>query len=177
MARVYLSLGSNVDPERHLAEALHALRGRFGTVEVSPTYRSAPVGFEGATFLNNAAAFECNVDRANLRAWLRALEDASGRDRSLPRYADRTLDLDIALWCEGERCTTDLTREEFERAHVLAPLADIAPDLPEPFAGTTLRERWLKLAPLLPELERIDRSHSGDSPDEAKAKQSANKRK
>jgi 2-amino-4-hydroxy-6-hydroxymethyldihydropteridine diphosphokinase len=155
MARVYLSLGSNVDAERHLAAALRALRERFGALEVSPTWRSAAVGFEGAAFLNNAAAFDCDMDREALRAWLRALEDASGRDRSLPRYADRTLDLDIALWCEGDRCSTDLAREEFERAHVLAPLAELAPDLREPFAGATLQERWRELAPALPKLERL----------------------
>jgi 2-amino-4-hydroxy-6-hydroxymethyldihydropteridine diphosphokinase len=155
MARVYLSLGSNVDAERHLAAALRALRERFGALEVSPTWRSAAVGFEGAAFLNNAAAFDCDMDREALRAWLRALEDASGRVRSLPRYADRTLDLDIALWCEGDRCSTDLAREEFERAHVLAPLAELAPDLREPFAGATLQERWRELAPALPKLERL----------------------
>jgi len=157
MARAYLSLGSNVDAERHLAEALQALRERFGALDVSPTWRSAAVGFEGAAFLNNAAAFECDLDRDSLRAWLRALEDASGRDRTLPRYADRTLDLDIALWCEGDRCTTDLTREEFERAHVLAPLADLAPDLHEPFTGRPLVERWRQLAATLPKLERLDK--------------------
>lgn len=156
MARVVLSLGSNVDPERHLADALRALRERFGAVEVSPTWRSAAVGFKGAAFLNNAAAFDCDADRDSLRAWLHTLEDASGRDRSLPRYADRTLDLDIALWCEGDTCETDLTRDEFERAHVLAPLADLAPDLREPFTGATLRERWRELAPALPKLERLD---------------------
>jgi 2-amino-4-hydroxy-6-hydroxymethyldihydropteridine diphosphokinase len=156
MARVYLSLGSNVDAERHLAYALRALRKRFGALEASATWRSAAVGFEGAAFLNNAAAFDCDMDRADLRGWLHALEDASGRDRSLPRYADRKLDLDIALWCEGDRCATDLTREEFERAHVLAPLAELAPGLREPFTGATLQERWRQLAPTLPKLERVD---------------------
>ena len=155
MARVYLSLGSNVEPERHLAGALRALRERFGALEASPTYRSAAVGFEGAAFLNNAVAFDCDMDRNSLRGWLRALEDASGRDRSLPRYADRTLDLDIALWREGDHCTTDLTREEFERAHVLAPLTDLAPDLREPFTGATMQERWQQLEPNLPKLERL----------------------
>lgn len=155
MARVVLSLGSNVDPERHLADALRALRERFGKIEVSPTYRSASVGFTGAAFLNSAAAFDCDLDRESLRDWLRALEDGSGRDRKLPRYADRTLDLDIALWCEGDHCSTDLTREEFERAHVLAPLADLAPRLREPFAGASLQERWQQLAPTLPKLERL----------------------
>lgn len=155
MTRVVLSLGSNVDAERHLADALRALRGRFCAVEVSPTYRSAAVGFAGAAFLNNAAVLECDLDRDDLRIWLRALEDAAGRDRGLPRYADRTLDLDIALWCEDDHCDTDLTREEFERAHVLGPLADIVPDLHEPFTGTPLIERWRRLAPALPKLERV----------------------
>jgi 2-amino-4-hydroxy-6-hydroxymethyldihydropteridine diphosphokinase len=157
MARVYLSLGSNVDAERHLADALRALRERFSAIEVSPTWRSAAVGFEGAAFLNNAAAFDCDVDRDSLRVWLHALEDSSGRDRGLPRYADRTLDLDVALWCDDDRCGTDLTREEFERAHVLAPLAELAPGLREPFTGMTLRKRWQELAPALPKLERLDK--------------------
>lgn len=155
MARVYLSLGSNVEPARHLRDALHALRGRFGALAVSPVYRSAAVGFKGAAFLNCAAAFECGLDHAGLRAWLRGLEDASGRDRNLPRYADRTLDLDIALWCDGDTCTSDLSREEFERAHVLAPLADLAPELHEPFSGEPLRARWQQLAPTLPPLQRL----------------------
>lgn len=155
MARVCLSLGSNIDPERHLGDALRALRERFGALDVSPTYRSAAVGFEGAAFLNCAAAFDCDLARGPMRAWLRALEDAGGRDRGLPRYADRTLDLDIALWCEGGSCTSDLTRGEFERAHVLAPLADIAPDLREPFTGTSLIKRWQQLAPSLPRIKRL----------------------
>lgn len=155
MARVVLSLGSNVDPERHLADALHALRKRFGALAVSPAWRSAAVGFAGAAFLNNAAAFDCEIDRDSLRTWLRALEDASGRDRKLPRYADRTLDLDIALWCEGATCETDLSREEFERAHVLAPLADLVPSLRDPFTDMPIRERWYELAPTLPKLERL----------------------
>jgi 2-amino-4-hydroxy-6-hydroxymethyldihydropteridine diphosphokinase len=153
--RIYLSLGSNLDPERNLREALIALRRRFGQVVVSPVYRSEAVGFEGAPFLNCAAAFDADLAHDPLHAWLRELEDASGRDRSLPRYADRTLDLDIALWCEGGTCNSDLSREEFERAHVLAPLADIAPDVQEPFSGAPLAARWQRLAPSLPPLERL----------------------
>lgn len=156
MPRVYLSLGSNLDPRQHLDAALHALRERFGTLAVSPTYRSAAVGFDGAPFLNSIAAFDCDCDHDTLRHWLRALEDASGRDRSLPRYANRTLDLDIALWFEDGACTTDLAREEFDRAHVLAPLADLAPDLRDPFDGKPLATRWQRLRASLPPLERIE---------------------
>lgn len=155
MARVFLSLGSNIAPERHLGDALQALRERFGDLVVSPVYRSAAVGFDGQPFLNCAAAFDSGLDRAAMRAWLRELEDASGRDRSLPRYADRTLDLDIALWCDGDTCATDLSQDEFERAHVLAPLADIAPGCVEPFTHTRLAEHWNQLAPTLPTLQRL----------------------
>lgn len=155
MARVYLSLGSNVDAERHLHDALVALRARFDDVVVSPVYRSDAVGFAGAPFLNCAAAFDADLVHDALRSWLRELEDASGRDRSLPRYADRTLDLDIALWCDGDTCSTDLSRDEFERAHVLAPLADIAQDVREPFAGETLGARWERLGAGLPPLQRL----------------------
>jgi 2-amino-4-hydroxy-6-hydroxymethyldihydropteridine diphosphokinase len=155
MPRVYLSLGSNVEPEIHLREALRALRARFGELVESPVYRSGAVGFAGAPFLNCALAFDTDLAHEALRRWLRDLEDASGRDRNLPRYADRTLDLDIALWCEGGACTTDLSREEFERAHVLAPLADIAPDLQEPFSGEALQVRWQRLRAGLPPLERL----------------------
>jgi 2-amino-4-hydroxy-6-hydroxymethyldihydropteridine diphosphokinase len=154
MARVYLSLGSNVDPEQHLAAARTKLGDRFGPLDLSPTYVSRAVGFAGADFLNQVAAFECTLAHPALRAELRAMEDAAGRDRSLPRYADRTLDLDIALWCEGSACTSDLTREEFERAYVLAPLADLAPALLEPFSGQPLGARWRQLAPTLPAIRR-----------------------
>lgn len=156
MARVCLSLGSNVDADRHLRNALVALRARFDNLIVSPTYRSVAVGFAGAAFLNNAVAFDCDLPRDALRGWLRELEDASGRDRSLPRYADRTLDLDIALWCEGVACGSDLTREEFDRAHVLAPLADIVPELRDPFDGESLAARWRRLRTMLPALEQVD---------------------
>lgn len=155
MPRVYLSLGSNVEPKRHLRDALVALRMHFGDVVVSPLYRSAAVGFEGAPFLNCAAAFDIDITHDALRAWLRELENASGRDRSLPRYANRTLDLDIALWCEDGVCHSDLSCEEFDRAHVLAPLADIASDLHEPFDGETLAARWQRLSGRLPALERL----------------------
>ena len=155
MPRVYLSLGSNLDPERRLREALGALRTRFDDVVVSPVYRSDAVGFAGAPFLNCAAAFDADLAHDALRSWLRELEDASGRDRGLPRYADRTLDLDIALWCDGGACSTDLSREEFERAHVLAPLADIAPDLQAPFTDESLAAHWQRMRAGLPPLERL----------------------
>lgn len=87
MGTAYLSLGSNVEPERHLRAAVAALRARFGEVLLSPVYRTRSVGFDGTDFLNAAAVIDSDLDPFALNDWLHALEDAHGRDRSGPRWA------------------------------------------------------------------------------------------
>ena len=62
MARAYLSLGSNLEPERHLARAVDELRARFGAVTVSSFLRTPAVGFDGPDFLNAAAIIETDLD-------------------------------------------------------------------------------------------------------------------
>lgn len=140
-----LSLGSNVDPERHIALAIAALRERFGDIRASRAYRTPAVGFSGADFVNAAAVVSCDLDVHALNAWLHALEDAHGRDRSGPRYSDRTLDIDIVLFddlvCEGPG-NLRLPRPELRHAFVLRPLAEIAPEVVEPVSGRTLAELW-----------------------------------
>ena len=145
MGKAYLSLGSNVLPEQHLASALHALRLRFGALVASPVYRTVAVGFEGADFLNSAAIIDSDLDVHALNAWLHALEDAHGRDRSGPRFSDRTLDIDIVLYddlvLQGPG-NLRLPRDELKHAFVLLPLVDIAPEAVEPRSGRTLAALW-----------------------------------
>ena len=141
----YLSLGSNVEPVRHLRDALIALRERFGAVVVSPAYRTGAVGFAGADFVNCAAIIDSDLQPQALNDWLHALEDAHGRDRSGPRFSDRTLDIDIVLF--GDRVlhgegNLQLPRPELAHAFVLHPLADIAPEIIVPGKGRTLGELW-----------------------------------
>ena len=143
--RAYLSLGSNVQPERYLHAAIDALRERFGHVAVSPVYRTAAVGFDGPPFLNAAAIIDSDLEPPALNDWLHALEDRHGRDRSGPRYSDRTLDIDIVLFddrvLEGDGHLR-LPRPELKHAFVLRPLADIAPDVVVPGSGRTLAQLW-----------------------------------
>lgn len=143
--RAYLSLGSNVEPERHLHEALEALRARFGHVIVSPVYRTPAIGFVGPDFLNAAAVIDSDLEPQALNDWLHALEDAHGRDRSGPRFSSRTLDIDIVLFddrvLEGEG-NLRLPRPELRHAFVLRPLADIAPGVEVPGTGRTLGQLW-----------------------------------
>jgi len=141
--RAYLSLGSNIEPERHLRAAIAELRARFGDVVVSPVYRSGAVGFDGPDFLNLAAAIDTDLDPLALDAWLHALEDRHGRRRDVPRYASRTLDVDIVLIddlvVEGPGHLR-IPRPELREAFVLKPLSDIAPDVRDPVSGSTLVE-------------------------------------
>ena len=145
MARVYLSLGSNVEPQRHLPAALDALRERFGALAVSPAYRTAAVGFDGPDFVNLAVGLDTDLSPQALDDWLHALEDRHGRRRDVPRFADRTLDLDIVFY---DRQVVDgpghlqIPRDELRHAFVLRPIADIAPHYVHPVSGRTMAELW-----------------------------------
>lgn len=145
MGKAYLSLGSNMQAQSNLASAVSALRARFGALVLSPVYRTAAVGFEGADFLNAAAIVESDLDAHALNHWLHALEDAHGRDRSGPRFGDRPLDIDIVFYddlvTQGAGCL-HIPRPELRHAFVLKPLADIAPGFVDPVSGKTLNELW-----------------------------------
>lgn len=145
MSTVYLGLGSNQDAERHIAAGISALQDRFGRVEVSPVYRSKAVGFSGKDFLNCAASIRTDLGPGELKDWLNGLEDAHGRDRSQPKFSDRVLDIDILLYDEhvGDFDGLTLPREEILRyAHVLRPLADLAPERRHPLTGRTFESHW-----------------------------------
>jgi 2-amino-4-hydroxy-6-hydroxymethyldihydropteridine diphosphokinase len=145
MARVYLSLGSNQEPHRYLRAALDELRVRFGALDVSPAYRSASVGFEGADFINLAVGMNTDLSPIALNDWLHALEDRHGRRRDVPRYSDRTLDVDIVLY--DDLVTKgpghlNIPRKELKHAFVLKPITDIAPELRHPVKGHTMAQLW-----------------------------------
>lgn len=140
MPRYHLSLGSNLEPEKHLRAALHELRARFGALGVSSVFESQAVGFDGPPFWNLAVGFDSDLDAEALAAWLHALEERQGRRRDQPRYADRTLDLDIVAI--NGRATE---RPELQHAFVLAPLGEIAPEIFEPRSGETIGALWTQL--------------------------------
>lgn len=145
MTRVYLSLGSNIEPERNLRAALAELRARFGKIDVSPAYATDAIGFDGPVFVNLAVGLETDDSPEGLDIWLHALEDRHGRRRNVPRLSSRTLDVDIVLF--GDQVVNgpghlQIPRDELKHAFVLAPLADIAGDAVHPVTGKTMDGLW-----------------------------------
>jgi 2-amino-4-hydroxy-6-hydroxymethyldihydropteridine diphosphokinase len=170
VTRAYLSLGSNIDPERHLRAAIAELRERFGELRVSPVYRSAAVGFDGPDFLNLAIGLDSDLDAPALDAWLHALEQRHGRRRDGPRYSSRTLDVDIVLF--GEAVAEGpghlrIPRPELREAFVLVPLCDIAPGARVPPDGLTVEGLRRRSGPL-PELERVPLDLTGHAESSAR---------
>lgn len=148
MTDVYLGLGSNQRARYHLRSCLQQLENQFGRSDWSPLYISPAVGFDGDDFLNMVVRIHTNLTLEALHQWLHELEDRHQRDRTQPRFSDRTLDVDILLY--GERVQSEdivLPRGEITRyAHVLKPLADLAPELQHPTELKTMQALWQAFA-------------------------------
>ena len=145
MAKAYLSLGSNEQPEHYLQLAVNALRETFGDIILSDWVHTKAVGFDGPDFINGAAIIETDMDVYQLNDWLHALEDANSRRRDVPRFSNRTLDIDIIFFddliLQGPG-NLQIPRPELKHAFVLGPLAQIAPDYVNPETGVSLSAMW-----------------------------------
>lgn len=151
MVDVYVSAGSNIEPERNLARALELLNAQYAPLRVSPAYRNRAVGFEGEDFINLVVGFTTSDPIARVREQLQAIEAQCGRPADAPKWAARTMDLDILLY--GDQVSDEpglrLPRPDLlKRAYMLGPLAELAPEVRHPTEGLTIGELW----------ERFDRA-------------------
>jgi 2-amino-4-hydroxy-6-hydroxymethyldihydropteridine diphosphokinase len=141
MARVTVSIGSNIDREPHLLACLDALDDSFAGLRVSRVFESEPVGFaDGRNFYNLVAAFDSAWPVGALQAWCKRLEAANGRRPDSPKFGPRTLDIDLLTVGElsGEHDGVWLPRGEIlHHAFVLLPLAELLPDDRHPLTGET----------------------------------------
>jgi len=143
--RAFISMGSNIEPEHYLPEAVRRLAERCQLLAVSRAYETAPVGASGGpNFVNGAVLVATNLDAEALKeSVLLEIEADLGRVRTADKNAPRTVDLDIALFNDeilevrGRRIPEpDILRH----AHVARPLADLAPHYRHPETGQTLLE-------------------------------------
>ncbi|MGH1374353.1 MAG: 2-amino-4-hydroxy-6-hydroxymethyldihydropteridine diphosphokinase [Cellvibrionaceae bacterium] len=145
MARVYLSLGSNISPHTYISASLDELTDCFGDLMISSVYESEAVGFDGDNFLNLVVGIDTELSVGELSKILKAIEDKHGRKRTGPKFSGRTLDIDILTYAD-EQGTIDgvvIPRDEITKnAFVLLPLSEIAPADRHSELGTTFRSLW-----------------------------------
>ena len=166
---VFVGLGSNIDPESHLNAAVHAIRGRFTLLGISPVYRSAAVGFKGDEFLNMIIRLRCSASPSKLEQFFSEVEKACDRRRGahsedVGAIGSRTLDLDLLLYGSVVDPELRLPRSDVLRyAFVLRPLKDLAPDLVHPVTGRPIGVEWDAVAAKSPSMEPQELFMSGGS--------------
>lgn len=160
MARVYVSVGSNIDRERNVGNALRSLAGEFGDLQQSRIYETAAVGFEGEPFYNLVVGFDTGLSPQQVAETLRRIEDAQGRERSGGKFSDRSMDLDLLLYDDlvlDEPGLTIPRPDIAQYAFVLRPLAEIAGDLRHPVTGFSFASMWEAFDPSAQPMWPIDK--------------------
>jgi 2-amino-4-hydroxy-6-hydroxymethyldihydropteridine diphosphokinase len=147
----FISIGSNIDPEKHLPLAV-ALLPRIGElVAVSAVYQNPAVGpTPQADFLNAAALLRTELPPDQIRRRLRQIEAELGRQRTEDKYAPRTIDLDLALLGDQVLDTPELLIPDPEllaRPHLAISMAELAPDHVHPVTQERLHAIAERLHP------------------------------
>lgn len=140
---VYLGLGSNIERERHILAALDALEAEFGQLDCSPVFESEPVGIRSGCFYNMVVHVRTDLELPVLVQRLKAIEAQEGRLQAGPR--ELPLDIDVLLYgnLTGDFDGIVLPRPRIlESAHVLWPLALLAPQLQHPGGRLSYAELW-----------------------------------
>lgn len=144
MHTIYLGLGTNLgDRAANLQAAVAGLSARMVITAVSPIYQTPPWGVtDQPNFLNVCLAAQTDLSPDELLAFLKNLETELGRQPT-KRWGPRLIDIDILFYAnqliETENMIVPHPRLA-ERAFVLRPLADIAPNFVHPALGETIAD-------------------------------------
>ena len=159
MATVFLGIGSNESPEENLRLAVRELRNCYGNLDVSPVYKSASVGFDGADFLNLVVRFQSDVSALSICTEIELIHNIAGRVRSSDKWESRPLDIDLLLYNDlilDERPVRIPREDILDYSFVLRPMAELAPSQVHPVTGRTLLEHWQEFDAASHPLEEIN---------------------
>ena len=136
--RVYVGIGSNINKVEHINSCIKSLNKEFIDLELSPTYESSSMGFDGPNFYNLVATFRTNHDVVELKRILNAIERDNGRSLGEVKFSSRTLDIDILYYDELVDVQKNIPRSEIVKFDfVLRPLHDLCPAHVHPITQKT----------------------------------------
>jgi len=139
--KVYLNLGSNIQPEINLVRAILIL-SEYGEVrEISNAWESRSVGAPAPNYLNACVLFLSPLNKVDLKdKIIRPIEAQLGRERSEDKYIPRTMDIDISLFDD------QLHKDSFwNDAFVIVPLAELYPEYQNPLSSESIIETATRL--------------------------------
>ena len=122
--KYYLSVGSNIEPVKNIIFSIKELKEILTDINISNTYVTPSIGFEGPEFLNLIISGNTELSLEQLNALLKVIEDNAERDRTVKKFDSRTLDIDIVLAVE-EGAIIYKSDEIKKYSFVNVPLHDI----------------------------------------------------
>lgn len=143
--RVFVAAGSNLEPEKNLARACAEILHSWPDAVFSRAYRNVAVGFDGPDFINLVMGFSTAEPLEDVITRLRAIETLCGRPRLAPKWASRSMDLDVLLFGDRIEKTSEYTLPRpdlVKRPYMLGPMAEIAPEVLHPTAHKPMGELW-----------------------------------
>ena len=123
--KYFLSLGSNIEPKKNLDLAIGALGKILDEMNCSAIYQTKAEGFEGEDFLNLVISGNSSLSFKSLNRKLKSIEDITGRDREVPKFSARTLDIDIVLQLNDEEEILFESDEIAKYSFVSEPLKEL----------------------------------------------------
>ena len=142
---VFLSIGSNINPEANIQYALSEIDQIFEIKQISSVYRNKSVGFEGDDFLNMVLKLCTTRSPFEILKELNRIESVMGRKIGTGAFDSRTLDIDIILYGNlvDPKEPLKLPRKDIDRySFVIGPLAEIEPRGIHPVSGKSFIELW-----------------------------------
>jgi 2-amino-4-hydroxy-6-hydroxymethyldihydropteridine diphosphokinase len=141
--QVLIGLGSNINPDQNISEALRLLGSQVSIRNVSSIYQSPSVGSSGPDYLNSAVLIDTDSSLDMLRKnILKPIENQLKRVRSSDKYMDRPIDLDVLIF---NQTVTD--PELWTQVHVAVPASDVLPEFSNPKTGEKISQAAKRLLP------------------------------
>ena len=145
MAKVLVSVGSNINRRDSISRGLRSLQKEVMNLELSSVYETEAVGFSGNPFYNLVISFETGLTPEKINILLKKIEKKHGRKSGCKKFSSRTLDMDLLLYDDLvlDQKGLQIPRSEiFKYAFVLQPLAEIMPKGICPGKKQTYRKLW-----------------------------------